>query len=108
MSFIKIGLIIPCSFSEVWQTFARVQCSNFATQEEAQRYYERNGATWLDGDRDGEACECFYLAAVNMARVNAENINMNDRTLKCGLIFHLFFSFHLFEQYAGIPRRSFR
>jgi len=41
------------------ETFARVQCSNFATQEEAQRYYERNGATWLDRDRDGEACECL-------------------------------------------------
>ena len=58
MSFIKIGLIILCSFLSM-ATFARVQCSNFATQEEAQRYYERNGATWLDRDRDGEACECL-------------------------------------------------
>ena len=58
MSFIKIGLIILCSFLSM-ETFARVQCSNFATQEEAQRYYERNGATWLDRDRDGEACECL-------------------------------------------------
>jgi len=37
---IKIGLIILCSFLSM-ATFARVQCSNFATQEEAQRYYER-------------------------------------------------------------------
>ena len=58
MSFIKIGLIILCSFLSM-ATFARVQCSNFATQEEAQRYYERNGATWLDRDRDGEACKCL-------------------------------------------------
>ena len=39
------------------ETFARVQCINFATQEEAQRYYERNGATLLDRECDGEACE---------------------------------------------------
>ncbi len=58
MSFVKFGLIILCSFLSM-ETFARVQCSNFATQEEAQRYYERNGATWLDRDRDGEACECL-------------------------------------------------
>lgn len=58
MPVIKFGLIILCSFFSM-ETFARVQCSNFATQEEAQRYYERNGATWLDRDRDGEACECL-------------------------------------------------
>jgi hypothetical protein len=58
MPVIKFGLIILCSFLSM-ATFARVQCSNFATQEEAQRYYERNGATWLDRDRDGEACECL-------------------------------------------------
>lgn len=58
MPVIKFGLIILCSFLSI-ETFARVQCSNFATQEEAQRYYERNGATWLDRDRDGEACECL-------------------------------------------------
>ncbi len=58
MPVIKFGLIILCSFLSI-ETFARVQCSNFATQEEAQRYYERNGAAWLDRDRDGEACECL-------------------------------------------------
>ena len=56
MSFVKFGLIILCSFLSM-ETFARVQCSNFATQEEAQRYYERNGATLLDRECDGEACE---------------------------------------------------
>lgn len=40
MPVIKFGLIILCSFLSM-ETFARVQCSNFATQEEAQRYYER-------------------------------------------------------------------
>ncbi|OOF37435.1 hypothetical protein BKK49_11295 [Rodentibacter rarus] len=38
---------------------ARVRCSDFSTQAEAQRYMEQNGAYNLDGDRDGEACECL-------------------------------------------------
>lgn len=36
-----------------------VRCSDFATQAEAQRYYEQYRAYHLDRDRDGEACECL-------------------------------------------------
>ena len=38
----------------------RVRCSDFATQAEAQQYYIKYNAYWLDRDRDGEACECLY------------------------------------------------
>ena len=38
---------------------AGVRCSDFNTQEEAQRYYETHHAYHLDRDRDGEACECL-------------------------------------------------
>ncbi|EEX49744.1 excalibur calcium-binding domain protein [Pasteurella multocida] len=37
----------------------RVSCKSFATQEQAQRYMERHNAPQLDGDGDGEACECL-------------------------------------------------
>lgn len=37
-----------------------VACRDFHTQEEAQRYHEEHGGnTRLDGDKDGEACECL-------------------------------------------------
>lgn len=37
-----------------------VRCSDFANQEEAQRYHdEHSGNTGLDRDKDGEACECL-------------------------------------------------
>lgn len=36
---------------------ARAKCSDFATQQEAQTYMQQHGATYLDGDKDGEACE---------------------------------------------------
>jgi len=41
---------------------ARVYCSNFDTQAEAQAYYDAQkwGYKSLDGDKDGEACECLY------------------------------------------------
>lgn len=35
------------------------KCSNFATQEEAQKFHDENNATYLDRDKDGEACECL-------------------------------------------------
>ena len=38
---------------------SRVYCSDFATQAQAQRYYQQNNAYWLDRDGDGEACECL-------------------------------------------------
>jgi hypothetical protein len=33
-------------------------CKSFATQAEAQRYFEAHNAKSLDRDGDGEACEC--------------------------------------------------
>lgn len=36
---------------------ARVRCRDFSTQAEAQAYMQANGATYLDGDNDGVACE---------------------------------------------------
>ena len=38
-------------------TAARVRCADFATQQEAQAYMQQHGATYLDGDKDGVACE---------------------------------------------------
>lgn len=41
-------------------TAGAVACRDFDTQEEAQRYHEEHGGnTRLDGDKDGEACECL-------------------------------------------------
>lgn len=34
-----------------------IYCSDFETQEEAQRFHENNSGHGLDGDGDGEACE---------------------------------------------------
>jgi S-adenosylhomocysteine hydrolase len=36
-------------------------CKDFSTQSEAQKYFKAKGAGWkrLDGDKDGEACECL-------------------------------------------------
>ena len=37
-----------------------VQCRDFATQADAQRYHDAQGGnTRLDRDNDGEACECL-------------------------------------------------
>ncbi len=41
---------------------ARTTCKNFDTQAQAQRYFDAKQPSWkrLDGDKDGEACECLY------------------------------------------------
>ncbi len=38
-----------------------IKCADFNTQAEAQKYYEsgKRGGKRLDGDKDGEACECL-------------------------------------------------
>lgn len=38
-----------------------VKCADFKSQAEAQRYFEagKKGGKRLDGDKDGEACECL-------------------------------------------------
>ena len=40
---------------------ARIVCANFDTHEEAQQYFDaqKKGYNGLDGDKDGEACECL-------------------------------------------------
>lgn len=38
-------------------SYARVKCSQFATQAEAQAYMQQHGARYLDRDHDGIACE---------------------------------------------------
>jgi len=40
---------------------ARAKCADFSTQAQAQRYFEAHKPGWkrLDGDKDGEACECL-------------------------------------------------
>jgi hypothetical protein len=40
---------------------ARTTCKDFATQAEAQAYYDARYLNWkrLDGDKDGEPCECL-------------------------------------------------
>ena len=36
---------------------ARAKCAEFSSQEEAQAYMQKNGAGYLDRDKDGVACE---------------------------------------------------
>ena len=48
------------AFLVVTQIAGAVAGRDFDTQEEAQRYHEEHGGnTRLDGDKDGEACECL-------------------------------------------------
>jgi len=52
-------LILSLALATIPFTHA-VRCSDFANQEEAQKYHDEHGGnTRLDGDRDGEACECL-------------------------------------------------
>ncbi len=41
--------------------FGRTTCKDFDTQAEAQRYFDKRLPYWkrLDGDKDGEPCECL-------------------------------------------------
>ena len=50
MLLVAIALPVP-------KAEARAKCANFAYQEDAQAYMQQQGATYLDGDRDGIACE---------------------------------------------------
>ncbi|MDO5053734.1 excalibur calcium-binding domain-containing protein [Pasteurella oralis] len=49
-------LILIISYNAVAK---RVSCKSFKTQAQAQAYMERYAAYHLDGDGDGEACECL-------------------------------------------------
>jgi len=50
-------LIFALGFSTAPAAARRVRCSDFQFQEEAQTYMQQQGAMYLDGDRDGIACE---------------------------------------------------
>ncbi len=42
------------------QSAGAVTSRDFSNQEEAQKYHDEHGGnTRLDGDKDGEACECL-------------------------------------------------
>jgi len=54
-----IAIIISLSFT---MTYAKGKtCRNFKNHSEAQAYFNAQKAGWkrLDGDKDGEACECL-------------------------------------------------
>ena len=54
------ALTLSVLMAAVSTTAGAVACRDFDTQEEAQRYHEEHGGnTRLDGDKDGEACECL-------------------------------------------------
>lgn len=52
---LAIFLLLISSIHSVYAA----RCSDFSTQREAQEYMNRTGDTRLDGDKDGEACECL-------------------------------------------------
>ena len=52
----KYLLVAILGFTSVNAFAGRVTCSSFSTQAEAQAYYVKYNAYWLDG----EACECLY------------------------------------------------
>lgn len=52
-------LLILCLLAGFSASSHAERCADFATQQEAQEYMERTGDTRLDGDKDGEACECL-------------------------------------------------
>lgn len=55
-----LSLILSVCF--VGGVYGRVTCKDFDTQAEAQRWFDSRKAFWrkLDGDHDGEPCECLY------------------------------------------------
>ena len=51
-----LALVLATTIPSVYA----VRCSDFANQEEAQKYHDEHGGnTGLDRDKDGEACECL-------------------------------------------------
>lgn len=57
-----LGLGAPVALTRDTLAFRDRDCSDFATQRAAQRFYKRNGGPsrdphGLDSDRDGIACE---------------------------------------------------
>lgn len=56
----KITITILLALSTANLTYA-AKCADFETQAEAQRFFDAGipGSKRLDGDKDGEACECL-------------------------------------------------
>lgn len=57
-----VGLAAPATLARPADAFRDRDCSDFATQRKAQRFYKRHGGPrddphGLDGDNDGKACE---------------------------------------------------
>lgn len=54
-------LIILTLFTGIFSSAYAVKCADFKNQAEAQRYLKsgKKGGKRLDGDKDGEACECL-------------------------------------------------
>ena len=48
-------------FMGVSLLFGAIRCADFETQADAQLYFDakKKGYKRLDGDKDGEACECL-------------------------------------------------
>ena len=70
---------------------ARARCRNFATQQEAQAYMQQHEATYLDGDKDGVACESLPRSGTptsantasrpsqaQQSQLNAEVVSVGD------------------------------
>ena len=60
---------------------ARVRCRDFASQEEAQAYMQQHGATYLDGDRDGVACESLPRRGVSTTVPPPSRLNQGSQAL---------------------------
>lgn len=54
---VLLSTLIAANLDPLPATAARVRCRDFTWQEDAQAYMQQNGATYLDGDKDGVACE---------------------------------------------------
>ncbi len=54
----KLFILISILFISL---HSRTVCADFDTHEEAQNYFDnhKKGYKSLDGDKDGEACECL-------------------------------------------------
>lgn len=51
LSLLLLGLLAPSAQAK------RARCADFTTQQEAQDFFQKNNATYLDRDKDGVACE---------------------------------------------------
>ena len=60
---------------------ARVRCRGFASQEEAQAYMQQHGATYLDRDRDGVACESLPQRGGSTAVPTSSRPSQKSRAL---------------------------